>query len=72
MCRYIFSFAVGAGPVTGIIIPELSSTKMRGKIMGFSFSVHWVGIRAITNTIYLFTFKGGWGLGGIIMRSQFF
>ncbi|XP_043805842.1 probable plastidic glucose transporter 1 isoform X3 [Manihot esculenta] len=39
---YIFSFAVGAGPVTGIIIPELSSTKMRGKIMGFSFSVHWV------------------------------
>ncbi|KAL3714710.1 hypothetical protein ACJRO7_006590 [Eucalyptus globulus] len=39
---YIFTFAVGAGPVTGIIIPELSSTRMRGKIMGFSFSVHWV------------------------------
>ncbi|XP_048137674.1 probable plastidic glucose transporter 1 isoform X2 [Rhodamnia argentea] len=39
---YIFTFATGAGPVTGIIIPELSSTRMRGKIMGFSFSVHWV------------------------------
>lgn len=39
---YIFTFAVGAGPVTGIIIPELSSTRMRGKIMGFSLSVHWV------------------------------
>ncbi|XP_027344497.1 probable plastidic glucose transporter 1 isoform X2 [Abrus precatorius] len=39
---YIFSFAVGAGPVTGIIIPELSSTRTRGKIMGFSFSTHWV------------------------------
>lgn len=39
---YIFTFAVGAGPVTGIIIPELSSTRMCGKIMGFSFSVHWV------------------------------
>ncbi|MED6208630.1 hypothetical protein PIB30_047099 [Stylosanthes scabra] len=38
---YIFSFAIGAGPVTGIIIPELSSTRTRGKIMGFSFSTHW-------------------------------
>ncbi|KAJ8899443.1 hypothetical protein K2173_018417 [Erythroxylum novogranatense] len=39
---YIFTFAIGAGPVTGIIIPELSSSSTRGKIMGFSFSVHWV------------------------------
>ncbi|KGN46981.1 probable plastidic glucose transporter 1 [Cucumis sativus] len=39
---YIFSFAIGAGPVTGIIIPELSSTRARGKIMAFSLAVHWV------------------------------
>ncbi|XP_057777269.1 probable plastidic glucose transporter 1 [Salvia miltiorrhiza] len=39
---YIFCFAIGAGPVTGLIIPELSSSRTRGKIMGFSFSVHWV------------------------------
>ncbi|XP_075504914.1 putative plastidic glucose transporter 1 isoform X1 [Primulina tabacum] len=39
---YIFTFALGAGPVTGIIIPELSSNRTRGKIMAFSFSVHWV------------------------------
>ncbi|XP_077214734.1 major facilitator superfamily protein isoform X2 [Tasmannia lanceolata] len=39
---YIFAFAIGAGPVTGIVIPELSSARTRGKIMGFSFSVHWV------------------------------
>ncbi|XP_010252539.1 PREDICTED: probable plastidic glucose transporter 1 isoform X2 [Nelumbo nucifera] len=39
---YIFCFALGAGPVTGLIIPELSSTRTRGKIMGFSLSVHWV------------------------------
>lgn len=42
--RYIFTFALGAGPVTGIIIPELSSALTRSKIMGFSFSVHWVCI----------------------------
>jgi hypothetical protein len=40
--RYIFTFAIGAGPVTGLIIPELSSTRTRGKIMGFSFTAHWV------------------------------
>lgn len=39
---YIFAFSIGAGPVTGLIIPELSSSRTRGKIMGFSFSVHWV------------------------------
>ncbi|PON41626.1 Sugar/inositol transporter [Parasponia andersonii] len=39
---YILSFALGAGPVTGLVIPELSSSRTRGKIMGFSFSVHWV------------------------------
>ncbi|EEF37061.1 sugar transporter, putative [Ricinus communis] len=45
---YIFTFAIGAGPVTGLIIPELSSAKMRGKIMGFSFSVHWVGFGSVS------------------------
>ncbi|GMJ00732.1 hypothetical protein like AT1G05030 [Hibiscus trionum] len=39
---YIFTFAIGAGPVTGLIIPELSSSRTRGKMMSFSFSVHWV------------------------------
>ncbi|XP_072991811.1 probable plastidic glucose transporter 1 [Typha latifolia] len=39
---YIFTFAIGAGPVTGIIIPELSSALTRPKIMGFSFAVHWI------------------------------
>ncbi|KAK1317004.1 putative plastidic glucose transporter 1 [Acorus calamus] len=39
---YIFTFAIGAGPVTGLIIPELSANRTRSKIMGFSFSVHWV------------------------------
>lgn len=40
--RYIFMFAIGAGPVTGLVIPEISSSRTRGKIMSFSFSVHWV------------------------------
>lgn len=39
---YICSFAIGAGPVTGLIIPELSSSRTRAKVMSFSLSVHWV------------------------------
>ncbi|KAI3712142.1 hypothetical protein L1987_70691 [Smallanthus sonchifolius] len=39
---YMLTYAIGAGPVTGLIIPELSSSRTRGKIMSFSFSVHWV------------------------------
>ncbi|EEE69833.1 hypothetical protein OsJ_29594 [Oryza sativa Japonica Group] len=39
---YIFTFAIGAGPVTGIIIPELSGARTRSKVMGFSFTVHWI------------------------------
>ncbi|CAN6447097.1 unnamed protein product [Victoria cruziana] len=39
---YVFTFALGAGPVTGLIIPELSSNRTRGKTMAFSFSIHWI------------------------------
>lgn len=39
---YMLTYAIGAGPVTGLIIPELSSSRTRGNIMSFSFSVHWV------------------------------
>ncbi|XP_026392758.1 probable plastidic glucose transporter 1 [Papaver somniferum] len=39
---YIFNFAIGAGPITGLVLPELSSNRTRGKIMSFSLSVHWV------------------------------
>ncbi|KAI6672772.1 hypothetical protein NL676_000678 [Syzygium grande] len=74
---YIFAFAVGAGPVTGIIIPELSSTRMRGKIMGFSFSVHWVcnflvGLffLELTETYGVNSVYGGFG--GVSLLSAIF
>ncbi|KAH9304363.1 hypothetical protein KI387_008767, partial [Taxus chinensis] len=39
---YVFTFSIGAGPVTGLIITELSSTRTRAKTMAFSLCVHWV------------------------------
>ncbi|KAI3440893.1 MFS domain-containing protein [Psidium guajava] len=74
---YIFTFAIGAGPVTGVIIPELSSTRMRGKIMGFSFSVHWVcnflvGLffLELTETYGVNSVYGGFG--GVSLLSAIF
>lgn len=39
---YVFTFALGAGPVTALIIPELCSTRIRAKALAFSLCVHWV------------------------------
>lgn len=39
---YVYTFALGAGPVTALIIPELSSTEARAKTMAVSLSMHWV------------------------------
>eukprot|EP00250_Pteridium_aquilinum_P018069 c23925_g1_i1 orf=362-2026(-) len=39
---YVYTFALGAGPVTALIIPEITSTQARAKTMAVSLCVHWV------------------------------
>ncbi|KAL3700840.1 hypothetical protein R1sor_018862 [Riccia sorocarpa] len=39
---YVFTFALGAGPVTALIIPEMCSTRIRAKALAVSLCVHWV------------------------------
>jgi sugar porter (SP) family MFS transporter len=39
---YVFTFALGAGPVTALIIPELCTTRLRSKTMAVSLCTHWV------------------------------
>ncbi|CAM6082925.1 unnamed protein product [Calypogeia fissa] len=39
---YVFTFALGAGPVMTVLIPEMCSTRIRAKAMAFSLCVHWV------------------------------
>jgi hypothetical protein len=41
---YVFTFALGAGPATALIIPELSTTRLRAKTMAVSLCTHWVCI----------------------------
>ncbi|XP_059287920.1 probable plastidic glucose transporter 2 isoform X5 [Lycium ferocissimum] len=40
--RFVLTFAVGAGPVPGLLLPEIFPSRIRAKAMAFCMSVHWV------------------------------
>ncbi|KAL1823881.1 hypothetical protein ACET3Z_010659 [Daucus carota] len=42
MLAFVFSFAVGAGPVPGLLLSEIFPNRIRAKAMAFCMSVHWV------------------------------
>ncbi|PIN08305.1 putative transporter (major facilitator superfamily) [Handroanthus impetiginosus] len=42
MLLFVLMFAVGAGPVPALLIPELVPSRIRAKAMAFCMSVHWV------------------------------
>lgn len=39
---YILSFAIGAGPVTGLIVPEINKEAVRGNAVSAAMVTHWV------------------------------
>jgi hypothetical protein len=51
MCRYVFMFALGAGPVPGLLLPEIFPDCIRAKGMAVAVCVHWVSpYRIISHT----------------------
>ena len=42
VCRYVFMFALGAGPVPALILPELFADRIRAKALSVAMCVHWV------------------------------
>ncbi|XP_041991531.1 probable plastidic glucose transporter 2 [Salvia splendens] len=42
MMLFVLMFAVGAGPVPGLLLPEIFHNRIRAKAMAFCMSVHWV------------------------------
>ncbi|XP_041994540.1 probable plastidic glucose transporter 2 [Salvia splendens] len=42
MMLFVLMFAVGAGPVPGLLLPEIFDNRIRAKAMAFCMSVHWV------------------------------
>uniref|UniRef100_A0A1J3IKH2 Putative plastidic glucose transporter 2 n=1 Tax=Noccaea caerulescens TaxID=107243 RepID=A0A1J3IKH2_NOCCA len=39
---FVLTFALGAGPVPGLLLPEIFPSRIRAKAMAFCMSVHWV------------------------------
>uniref|UniRef100_A0A0D6QUC2 Major facilitator superfamily (MFS) profile domain-containing protein n=1 Tax=Araucaria cunninghamii TaxID=56994 RepID=A0A0D6QUC2_ARACU len=39
---FVFMFAIGAGPVPGLLLPEIFNSRIRAKAMAFCMCVHWV------------------------------
>ncbi|KAK9705958.1 hypothetical protein RND81_07G095300 [Saponaria officinalis] len=42
MLLFVLTFAIGAGPVPGLLLPEIFPSRIRAKAMAFCMSVHWV------------------------------
>ncbi|KAJ7524070.1 hypothetical protein O6H91_18G076200 [Diphasiastrum complanatum] len=40
---YVFMFAIGAGPVPALLLPEIFPNAIRAKAMSVAMCVHWVG-----------------------------
>ncbi|PSC75514.1 Plastidic glucose transporter 4 [Micractinium conductrix] len=63
---YILSFALGAGPVPGLLVPEITGARIRGRAVSLAMVTHWVCNFAIgqlflaavsafgVSTVYLF------------------
>ncbi|KAF1886179.1 hypothetical protein Lal_00045409 [Lupinus albus] len=41
MLLFVFTFALGAGPVPGLLLPEIFPSRIRAKAMAVCMSVHW-------------------------------
>ncbi|XP_057468325.1 probable plastidic glucose transporter 2 [Actinidia eriantha] len=42
MLLFVLTFSIGAGPVPGLLLPEIFPSRIRAKAMAFCMSVHWV------------------------------
>lgn len=42
MLMFVLTFAIGAGPVPGLLLPEIFPSRIRAKAMAVCLSVHWV------------------------------
>lgn len=39
---YIAAFSLGAGPVPGLLVPEITSARIRGRAVSLALGTHWV------------------------------
>ncbi|KAL5537781.1 hypothetical protein UlMin_044437 [Ulmus minor] len=67
MLMSVFTFALGAGPVPGLLLPEIFPNRIRAKAMAICMSVHWV-INFFVGLLFLRLLEQ---LGGQLLYSMF-
>jgi len=58
---YVFMFALGAGPVPALILPELFADRIRAKALSVAMCVHWVANFSVGLTFLYLLKKLGTG-----------
>jgi sugar porter (SP) family MFS transporter len=73
---YVFSFAIGLGPVTWVLIAEIYPVHIREKAIAFAVLINWLCVYSILWTFpYLFSWikiSGTFGLYGAACIGTFF
>uniref|UniRef100_A0A0D9VEQ6 Major facilitator superfamily (MFS) profile domain-containing protein n=1 Tax=Leersia perrieri TaxID=77586 RepID=A0A0D9VEQ6_9ORYZ len=52
MLLFVLTFSLGAGPVPGLLLPEIFPNKIRAKAMALCMSVHWFVVLATPGTTW--------------------
>ncbi|KAG6558001.1 hypothetical protein Mapa_000180 [Marchantia paleacea] len=62
---YVLAFSLGAGPVPGLVLPEIFSSRIRAKAVALSMGVHWITNFAIG--LYFLTFVNKFGISSVYL-----
>jgi len=54
-CRYVTAFAMGAGPIPGLLLPEMYPTQIRAKGFAVCLSVYWVSTSHFSTVLPVLT-----------------
>ncbi|KAB2612474.1 plastidic glucose transporter 4 [Pyrus ussuriensis x Pyrus communis] len=60
---YVLSFALGAGPVPALLLPEIFASRIRAKAVSLSLGMHWISNFAIG--LYFLSFVTKFGIGRV-------
>ncbi|KAM1132604.1 hypothetical protein FF1_046978 [Malus domestica] len=60
---YVLSFALGAGPVPALLLPEIFASRIRAKAVSLSLGMHWISNFVIG--LYFLSFVTKFGIGRV-------
>ncbi|KAM2710641.1 hypothetical protein EV2_048186 [Malus domestica] len=60
---YVLSFALGAGPVPALLLPEIFASRIRAKAVSLSLGMHWISNFVVG--LYFLSFVTKFGIGRV-------